>query len=585
MAKLLKGREAPRTAGLLVGLAVATACTGGIEGNPGAGGAPGASGAGTGAMASGGTGGSTPLGDCQGVEVAVPKRLVRLSFNQIASSVRALTSDALAATIAATYEVGDSLHRTFPPLASPREGSTLTDSSWAKSDKIAADVGKYLFDNVATATSCGAAPSAECASAFVLGFAERAFRRPLKDAEKANLTAVLSAVTSAGGGAREQLQYGVYAVLESPHFLYRTEIGHSPVEAGPLASYEIASQLSFFLTDGPPDQPLLDAAAQGALSTPEQVSAQVKRILALPASRQNLQDAMFSYFGLYGLEKVVVDSPDFTDAARNSMLRESELFLGNNLWAPKLSNLLTSRQSTINATLAPLYGLAAPTAGLDANGFGLVELPPTRAGILTNLGFLTARSRPDQPSVVGRGLLVNAALLCAQNPPFPEPLADQIAAASAMLEHATERAKSEYRTTTPLCATCHERFDAYGLALGNFDAVGRFTATDPQGRPIDAAVTLPPNAGGAQVADAVSMANALASGGAFATCMAKNVMLYALAEIPTAEVSVASVSVDGCATRVIAANFSRTAQGFADLVEQVAVSSTLGQRSAGEVAK
>jgi hypothetical protein len=419
----------------------------------------------------------------------------------------------------------------------------------------------------------------------VLAFAERAFRRPLNDAEKTTLSKVLTDVAAAGGTAAEQLQYGVYAALESPQFLYRTEFGQTATEAGPLLPYEVANQLSFFLTDAPPDKPLLDAAAQGALTTAEQIGAQVKRVLALPSAQQNLQDAMFSYFGLYGLEKVVVDSPDFTDPVRNSMLHESELFLKNNLWAPKLSSLLTTRQSTVNATLAPLYGVPVPTTGLDAQGFAQVDLPANRAGILTNLGFLTARSRPETPSVVGRGLLVNAALLCAQNPPFPADLAAQIAAVGVTLADATERAKSEYRTSTAPCKSCHASFDAYGLSLGNFDSVGRFQTQDSKGRTIDPSVTLPPNAGGAVVASATEMANALAVGGGFASCMAKNVMLYALAEVPADGASVASVSVNGCATQSIASGFGKTGQSFSDLVEQVAVSSTLGRRSAGQGTK
>jgi hypothetical protein len=294
---------------------------------------------------------------------------------------------------------------------------------------------------------------------------------------------------------------------------------------------------------------------------------------------------MFSYFGLYGLEKVIVDAPEFTEPVRNSMLHESELLLKNNLWGPKLAQLLTTRQSTINAALAPLYGVAAPTSGLDAEGFAVVELPANRAGILTNLGFLTARSRPDQPSVVGRGLMVNAALLCATNPEFPQTLSEQIAAVSAMLEDATERAKSDYRTSNPVCGSCHAGFDPYGLALGTFDALGRFQTVDSKGRAIDPAVTLPPNAGRVPVASATEMANVLAGGGAFSACMAKNVMLYALSEVPADGASVASVSVDGCATRAIATSFANTGQSFSDLVEQVAVSSTLGQRSQGQAAK
>jgi hypothetical protein len=588
MAKLSKRRGAAHKLGLLSVLALTSACASSSGGGATAGGGQGAV-AGTGTPTAGTTGnsggssgtGMTDLGPCQGTDVPLHKRLVRLSFNQISNAVTALTSPALGAKIAETYEIGDSEHRTFPPLASAREGSQLTDSSWAKTEKIAADVGKYVLENAATATNCGATPTADCAKAFVLTFAERAFRRPLTDADKAALTKVFTDVAAAGGNAAEQLQYGVYAVLQSPSFLYRTEFGADAGQAGALTAHEIANQLSFFLTDAPPDGPLLEAATQGTLASPEQVAAQVKRILATPQAKQNLQDAMFSYFGLYGLETVVVDAAEFTPALRNSMQHESELFLQNNLWSPKLAGLLTARQSSINATLAPLYGVAAPTTGLDADGFGPVELPADRAGILTNLGFLTARSRPDQPSVVGRGLLVNAALLCAKNPEFPAALSNQISAASAMLAEATEREKSNYRTTTPPCSGCHTGFDPYGLALGNFDSIGRFTTMDSKGRAIDASVTLPANAGGAQVKSATEMADVLAGGGAFAACMAKNVMLYALAEVPDEGASLASVSVNGCATQSIASGFAKTGQSFSDLVEQVAISNTLGQRSAG----
>jgi hypothetical protein len=534
-------------------------------------------------VAGSGAGGTTS-GDCAGSEVAVPKRLVRLSFNQIANAVRSLTDETEAAKVAANFEIGDSEHRTFPPLVSPREGSTLTDKTWGLGDKIAAEVGSYALSNLATFTSCGADPTEECARTSVLSFAERAFRRALSEPEKASLLQALSEITAAGGTPAQLVQFGVYAALEAPQFLYRTEFGADAKVAGVLSQNELANQLSFFLTDAPPDATLLQAAEAGMLSTPEQIKTQVARILAMPVAKQNLQDAMFSYFGLFGLETVVVDSPDWNDGVRNSMYRESGLFLANNLWTGTLAGLLTTRTSAINATLAPLYGVTTfppPGAVVDGDGFAQIELPDNRAGMLTQSGFLTARSRPDLPSVVGRGLLVNAALLCAQNPAFPASLAAEIASANSMLATASEREKANFRAQKPTCASCHSGFDPYGLALGNFDSIGRFTTADPQGRAIDASVVLPAMAGGAQVSSAVELAQSLASGTAFSTCMAKNVMLYALAEIPNAESSVASVRADGCATRGIATQFQKTERTFQGLIAEVAASKTLAERSAG----
>lgn len=556
---------------------VLSACTGIVDAG---GGSPG-SGPGGSSIAGPGVGPEA----CEGSEIAAPKRIVRLSFNQIANAVRSLTNDAQAQSIAATYEIGDSLHRTFPPLSSPREGSTVTDKTWATGDKIASAVGKYVFDNLATATDCGAAPSDECARAFVLGFAERAFRRPLGEEEKTSLLKVLSDVAAVGGTPAQAIQYGVYAALEAPQFLYRTELGDVATSEGPLTPYELANQLAFFLTDAPPDQQLLDAAASGALATPEQIALHVRRVLGTPSAKANLEAAIFSYFGLTGMENVIVDSVDLTPALRNSMSREAQLFLSNNLWSGGLPQLLTTRKSNINSTLAPLYGVTAfppPGASLDADGFALTELPETRAGILTQAAFLTARSRPDQPSVVGRGLLVNAALLCAKNPEFPKELAEEIKAVSATQTELTERQKAEYRAQTPRCQGCHQGFDPYGLALGNFDSLGRWMPADALGRPIDATVKLPELAGGKEVKTAAELADALAGGGGFTTCMAKNLLLYALAEPPAGETSVASVRVTGCATRAIAEQLGKTDQSFSQLIEKVALSQTLARRSAGQ---
>ena len=79
----------------------------------------------------------------------------------------------------------------------------------------------------------------------------------------------------------------VNAIFESPSFLYRTEFGANAQE-GPLTPYELASQLSYFVTDGPPDEQLLAAAAGNMLSTPEQIGPHVDRMLSTPAARLNL---------------------------------------------------------------------------------------------------------------------------------------------------------------------------------------------------------------------------------------------------------------------------------------------------------
>lgn len=521
---------------------------------------------------------------CVGNEVILPKRLVRLSWTQLATSIGSLTDEVVAAALRATYELVDTQHRTFPPLASPREGSAYTGSLVGTADHLAADVAKYVADNVATLTTCGSEPTAACATEFITSFAERAYRRPLTEDERTSLLVVPASVLALGDTPTEALRYGVYAVLESPQFLYRTEFGVDSRAAGPLTPSELADALAYFITDGPPDAGLVAAARSGELSTRAQVTAQAKRLLASPVAKRNLEAAVSAYFGLYGVETAVIDRPEFTVELRNSMLRESELFLSKTLWSGPLSGLLTSRASVINAPLASLYQLAVfPPAGgtLDAQGFASVDLPEGRAGILTQAGFLAMRSRPDAASVVGRGLWINRDIVCAQNPEFPGPELPAIQS-NTLPPHASERQKADYRAATAPCGTCHTQFDAYGLALDNFDAIGAFRSVDDQGRPIDPAVDLPDAVGGGHVESAVQMARVLADSGRFESCMAQRFSLWAFGDLPTKPEALSALGTNGCATQAVVERLRNTPESFEDLLLEIATSSTFSQRLAGQ---
>lgn len=515
--------------------------------------------------------------DCVGWEIAMPKRVIRLSFNQVATSLRPIFGDAFADEVVTSHDIADPTERTFPPLGDTREGSSYIDSKWQTADAIAASAGQYAFDNFAAFTACGDAPTVECAQAFISSLAQRAYRRPLTERETASVLQVFTEMQTAGGSVQEAVQFATYAIFSSPQFLYRTELGTDLAKEEPLTPFEVASQVSYFITDGPPDQALLDAAAQNALSTPEQIGAHVDRLLALPTSRVNLESAIFASLGMSRVLSVVIDpakAPTFNAGVAASMYREAQLFISNTLWnGGNVSDLVTSRSSFIDSNLASLYEVPAPTAGLDADGFGLAELPSNRAGVLTMAAFLTSRSRPDTQSVVGRGLAVNDAVLCQQNPAFPEDLASEIEEIVAGQEDLNERQKAEYRGSTPPCNGCHSSFDAYGLALENFDLIGKFRTTDDQGRPIDASVVLPPAAGGQTAQNAVEVGAALANSGAFSACVATKLLTYALAET--------GVTGNSCATKFVSERFAQSDKSFSSLVREVAVSKTLTHRTGG----
>jgi hypothetical protein len=577
-------------------VALTLGCEADIDGGQGPLAASGTSGAGTGpgtggdtatggtAGASGNTTGGSGIGagpgsPCTGDELSAPKRLVRLTFNQQVNAFAALLGQPYADSVAERFVIPDATHRTFPPLGNPREGSSIIESTWQTGDNIAQDAATYVLDNFSLVTGCPVPATDQCGQDFVLSIATRAHRRPLGDVDRASLLQVLNEVKAAGGTAEQAVRSGVYAVLSSPDFLYRTELGTDSTVQGELTPYERASLLSFFITDAPPDEALLAAAADGSIVTPEATAAQVTRLLATDAAKQNLSAAVFAYFTLAGLDTVVIDplvAPEFNQGVRNAMYTESKAFLDNTLWAEPLSSVLTSRRTTINEPLANLYGVAFPMPGAAASVFLSVELPETRSGIFTQLGFLTSRARPDVGSVVARGLSVNQMFLCVENPAFPtDPeIIRQVEEAMQTQADASEREKVEFRAMNGLCAGCHSAFDAYGLGLENYDLIGKYRTVDPQNRPIDATVTLPEEAGGSTVMNAPQMAAALASSGVFARCMAKNLLTFALAEPggPTME---------SCATEGVAKRFGMNGQTFGDLIREVALSSTLAIRKPG----
>jgi hypothetical protein len=536
---------------------------------------------------SGGSTGGTP--GCDGDLVPDAKRVVRLSFNQMSVSIHTLFGDTLGNQVDTTNQIGPDAPtaRTFPPLANAQEGGTIIQHHWQLDDAIAQQIGQWVHDNLA-AVAGGTAPTTDAAAqTFLTGLAQKVYRRPMTSDESASLLQVYTEVKALYNTVPDAIQYTVYAMMQAPQFLYRSELGTDQKVAGVLTPYELASALSYFLTDGPPDAMLLASAASGALSTPAEVGKQATRILMTQTARTNLGAAMFSYFALDSLTTVQISDPGWTfgtmtnpySGVRESSYHEAQLFLDNNLWSGPLATLITGKQSQINATLAPLYGITTfPPAGakVDADGFAQVDLPDNRAGILTSVAFLAARSRPDVPSVVGRGLAVNAALLCAVNPPFPSDAAtqSQIAAANTMLATATEREKANFRATTSPCFTCHPTFDPYGLALERYDIIGRFQTMDSMGRPIDPSVTLPANAGGQMAADAVDMANKISAAPGFASCVTKNMINWALAEG-------SQLTPNSCSTQAVAKAFQSTDKSFSSLLTQIAQSQAFMNRSAG----
>lgn len=301
------------------------------------------------------------------------------------------------------------------------------------------------------------------AQAFVTGFGERAFRRPLTAGETSAFVALFKQGPALFSG-RDALSAGaqlcIQAFLQSPSFLYRSE-GAGPAKDGVIAlsNYEIASRLSYMLWDSLPDAMLFAAAKSGALRTPEQIASQAERMLALPRAADNLDEFHRQLLELRHYD--TLHSTGLPEGIGVSLRRETERFIHDALIDKNgtLAQLFTSSYSFVNRDLAALYG----SSGSFGTELVRAELDPgQRAGLLTQPGFLIYRSGDTAPIL--RGVYVNEKLLCSDLPPPP-------VFTPPKLVGVTRRERIESITGKGTCGEgCHAGvINPAGYPLENFD--------------------------------------------------------------------------------------------------------------------
>ena len=585
--KLEQQRNQTSILGVVLSAALA-ACSSPIEngGTPGGVGTTasgtGAGGASSGAGATGAgggvgaTGGGPGLGTCA---PTVPQRVVRLTHAQVANGIGAALGPDIKTAARTAGNLPAESSREFQALFN--EGETIITGVLRVSLAMAEAASATVETNYAGVTGCAVGDEA-CAQLFLANFAQRAFRQPLSAEGQASLTALYADLRAKGLSVEESVRWGVMGMISAPGSLYRTEFGQ-PLGDGsaPLTPYELASQVAYFLSDAPPDDLLLAAAANGSLSTTDGLRVEVDRLLATEAVRVNLSQAMLAYIGVSSLFRDVKDPalfPEYTDGMKNSMFTETDLFISQTLWAGgNVNDLMTSNVTYVNNVLAPIYGVAYPGAPTDdANVFQPVQLPAgQRSGLLTQASILAMRSRTDNTSVVSRGLFINGTILCLNPPPEPPAtLADQVAALRDD-PSMTERQKADVRAGNAACAVCHAYFDPFGIVLENYDAIGRYRATYPGDVPIDTLTQLPEQVGGAAVTSATEFITAVTEGGTFSGCLVSNLMKYALTENQL-------LSSDTCAAPQTHERFLQTDQTFASLVREIALSTTVTVRKVEE---
>jgi hypothetical protein len=342
---------------------------------------------------------------------------------------------------------------------------------------------------------------AACVTALLSTFAPKAYRRPLTAAESSQLQAIYATGAAANptplnlGGFKGGIQLMIEAILESPSFLYREELGATDPLLPPgvvrLTDYEVATELSFLLTGSTPDDELLAAAANGTLKNASDYAREAQRLLASPAARTGLASFLNQWMAT---DKVLSQVKDpglyapFNTAMVNSMGAELAQFYDQVLFSGtgSLRELFTSPQGFVDPNLAPVYASdpQAPAAGPAAPGStGLLPVAldgQVRQGIFTRAGWLTAHSNRDNSGPVNRGVFLMQYVLCAQVPPVPANVPPLDSATVAVMNHQTTRQHfvQSHLAGNVGCVNCHTVIDGVGFGFEEFDAIGRYRSTE-----------------------------------------------------------------------------------------------------------
>jgi hypothetical protein len=493
-----------------------------------AGSAGGVAGAGGGGVAGAGGGVALPL---------VPGRspLRRLSRVEYDNTVRDLLGDT---THPAQQFEPDTLADGFTNNADTQNvGTSLAAQYLTAAEALSANATKNLpglmgCDPASSASGGGDA----CVRAFVTGFGQRAWRRPLLAAE----VDALDAVYTKGRldfDVPTSVQMVLQVILMSPNFLYRVEHGVASVAAGatvvPLTSWELASRLSYFLTGSMPDDALFTAAAADALRTPEQVSAQARRLLGVTGGAATERIAQFftewlHLVNLASLQKDMTAFPTFTPTLGAAMLLETQSFVIRTVFAGPgdLGTLLTAPYTYVPAEVAPLYGTATPAA----DGKLMLD-PKQRAGLLTQPALLATFAKADSTDPVHRGKFVFEDILCGSVPPPPP---NVNITPPVITPNTTARQRFAEHDASAACSACHAFMDPIGLAFENYDALGRWRDTEG-GQPIDASGMLKGTDVDGPFVGVVELAQKLASSPQVSACAVRELFRFGFGRFETSE--------------------------------------------------
>ena len=338
----------------------------------------------------------------------------------------------------------------------------------------------------------------------LLAFTRRAYRRPLTRMESDDLVGFYHRLRKQNLTHEEAMRDAVTSVLMSPQFFYRIDppslaatTGRASEGRAPdvvaVSDYELASRLSYFLWASMPDDELLAHAAASDLRNTGVIAAQAARMLQDSRVTRLATEFAGNWLDIRRFEEHnAVDRerfPQFTSELRTAMFEEPIRFVRNTLQKNgSILDFLYGDYTFVNGPLAAHYGMPQPSSGQwvrvdNARQYG-------RGGLLPMAVFLTKNAPGLRTSPVKRGYWIVHRLL-GEYIPAPPPNVPVLPTDETKLGDLTLRETLAQHRANPACASCHAKFDSFGLAFEGYGPVGETRQHDLAGRVVETTASFP----------------------------------------------------------------------------------------------
>lgn len=449
-----------------------------------------------------------------------------------------------------------------------REGPFASNASLLVDDAAVQayrDVAERAAGAIADDAAC---TDLACAEAFIARVGEGLFRQPLSAEETAAYESLLVDVDVPTG-----VRLVATALLQSPRFLYRVEIGVAEAEPGvvELSGLEVATRLSYFFTSSSPDEALIAAAERGDLDTAEGVREEARRLLADRSSDEMLLAFFHGWLGLDSLQQRTPDVEEHPEFAslQSEIVEETHAFvLATMRGTARFDELFTATHTYGTDALAAYYG-SEPGVMTDESELPRIELnPDERSGLLTQAAVISAHTVEDSTAGVHRGKFIRENMLCLTLPPPPP-----VDALITPDETLSTRQRFERKTESDGCILCHALLNPTGFLLEHYDLTGAYREMDGPFA-IDATGGLPGSDVPGALDGAIELSAALSTSDDARHCMVRQWFRFAMARTDTNE--------DASSVQQVFSAFAESGYDLNELIVEMTASPAFRLRRAPE---